>query len=826
MDKKESVELVIEETSGIDRVGEPVTVGIPFPKGMLKGENYLSLFDSKGNQVPLQKQIMSQWPDLSLKWVLLDFLVDCYPASTSSYNLKFQSLPSDQYLSSDKINITDGDSFLSIDTGKAIFILDKKTFSPFQSVTVSGAEIIDASNSNVRLTDENQVEYIPIIRNISIETSGLMRSTIRIDGYFESGERKVFCDFFARLFFYAGKSLTKIDFTIRNPKAASHPGGLWDLGDDGSVYFDDFSFQLGLAEKNDTSIFWKTGTDREINALNGNRVKIYQDSSGGENWDSPNHVNREGEIRNSFRGYRVTTDNLLEEGYRASPVIAVASGSGKISAAIQKFWQNSPKSVEAGNSVITLGIFPKQYNDIFELQGGEQKTHTVYIEFGAGDNESLNLDWIHEPLVPRVSPEWYSQCGVPGYISPEKIDRNPGYMALVSNVIEGDNNFFNLREKIDEYGWRNFGEVFASHEYAGYEGSSPLFVSHYNNQYDIIMGCLLQYARSGEPRWYQLMNDLARHIIDIDIYHTKEDRPGYSGGYFWHTDHFIHAETATHRSYSKKNADTGGVNSYGGGPSPEHCYTTGLAMYYYITGDVMAKETVIILADWIMNEKRVQKSIAGVLRKAKQILFAYFDEYSTAPGRAEANSVNALLDAFELSRDRKYLLRVEKIIRNFMSPNDNINKLNQQQIERRWFYLIFLQSLGKYLDVKDDMDERDGMFDYARKCLMHHAKWMLENEVPYKQLFHLVEIPSSTWPAHDIRKSAIFDFAYKYGQDHLKGEFKAKAEFFYSKSIEDVMSFEDGSRTFVRPLAILMHYGVMHTYFQNMTNEHGIDENA
>ena len=81
---------------------------------------------------------------------------------------------------------------------------------------------------------------------------------------------------------------------------------------------------------------------------------------------------------------------------------------------------------------------------------------------------------------------------------------------------------------------------------------------------------------SGDVRWYQLMRDLARHVIDIDIYHTQEDRPAYNGGLFWHTDHYTDAATATHRSYSRANRDTQGGSRYGGGPSNEHNYTTGL----------------------------------------------------------------------------------------------------------------------------------------------------------------------------------------------------------------------------------------------------------
>ncbi|MBI4681881.1 MAG: hypothetical protein HY757_02125, partial [Nitrospirae bacterium] len=194
-------------------------------------------------------------------------------------------------------------------------------------------------------------------------------------------------------------------------------------------------------------------------------------------------------------------------------------------------------------------------------------------------------------------------------------------------------------------------------------------------------------------------------------------------------------------------------------------------------------------------------------------------EYRYAPGRAEANSLNTLLDAYELAEDRRYLTRAESIIKKFISPSDDIDKLDQQEMELRWFYLIFLQALCKYLDMRDNLGERDKMFEYARESMIHHVKWMLENERPYKEIFHRVEIPSSTWCAHDIRKSVIFDYAYKYTEGALKQSCKTKAEFFYNKSIEDILSFKDESRTFVRPLALLMNFGVMHNYFNGLPDD-------
>jgi hypothetical protein len=801
--------IIVEELIGIDRSDEPVTVGIPFPAGILPEGGMVFLLDDKDNHLPLQRETLAYWPDRSIKWLLLDFTASCPAHSVTRYFLRYSSdmtEPQKYHNDLEGIQIKEAESHISVDTGRAVFVLDRKRYKPFHSVFIDGIDVIDSNRSVVVLKDGKGVDHYPIINEMYVETRGYLRSTIKASGILTTEKGGYFLDFFSRLSFYRGKGLVRIDITLRNPRAARHPGGLWDLGDEGSVYFKDFSLCFFMTNGKDSSIHWKSTREQRLNSTTDQRLEIYQDSSGGKHWDSPNHVNRYGKVMNSFKGYRIRTNEVIEEGLRATPVVALISGDKAISATIKHFWQNFPKAIEAERGSLRLRLFPYQYNDLFELQGGEQKTHTVFVQFGSSDNsidDHTCLEKVHYPLIARTTPEWYMETLALGYMAPATSDRNPDYQALINNAINGERSFFLLREESDEYGWRHFGDIYANHEIVSYKGDSPVFVSHYNNQYDVIYGCILQFARTGNPKWFEIMSDLARHVMDIDIYHTKEDRPGFNGGQFWHTDHFMHAETSTHRAFSKKNKAISGMKSYGGGLSPEHCYTTGLATYYCLTGERMAKEAVLEVADWIMNSDRVERNIVGLLRKIKKTVASVMNEFSNAPGRAQGNSINTLLDAFILTYDRGYLTRAEEIIRRFIGPDDDIDRLNTQQIELRWFYLIFLQALGRYLDIKNSMNERDEMFCYARESLIHHAKW----------------------------KSAVFDYAAKYSEGNLKKAFQGKAEYFYNKSIEDLLSFNDESVTFVRPLAILMNYGVMHTYFQylgynfkkgNLRNEEGI----
>ena len=168
---------------------------------------------------------------------------------------------------------------------------------------------------------------------------------------------------------------------------------------------------------------------------------------------------------------------------------------------------------------------------------------------------------------------------------------------MVDAAITGPQSFEQRREIIDEYGWRNFGDLFADHEAI----HKPL-VSHYNNQYDALAGFIHRFVETGDVRWWTLADDLALHVADVDLYHTAADRAAYSGGHFWHTQHYQPAGTATHRAYSRSNG------SSGGGPSAEHNYTSGLMAHYFLTGDHRSRDAVVQLADWVITMDDGSKS--------------------------------------------------------------------------------------------------------------------------------------------------------------------------------------------------------------------------
>ena len=191
-------------------------------------------------------------------------------------------------------------------------------------------------------------------------------------------------------------------------------------------------------------------------------------------------------------------------------------------------------------------------------------------------------------------------------------------------------------------------------------------------------------------------------MIDIDIYHTQEDRPAYNR---WP----VLAYRSLHRcghchppSIFEGSRGDRALQAYGGGPSNEHNYTTGLLHYYYLTGDPSAREAVLGLADWVINMDDGSHRLLGRFdRRPTGFCSSTASRDYHGPGRGAGNSINALLDAYVLTKaEHTTSPKAEELIRRCIHPKDVIAQRHLDDVEHRWSYMVFLQVLGKYLDIK------------------------------------------------------------------------------------------------------------------------------
>jgi hypothetical protein len=786
----------------------PLRVGVPLARGAVAHTAELAVLDPAGRRLPHQFRVLERWSDQSLRWVLADVLApSIQPPAATAYIVHAVAAERASPWVIPTLCVKAEDGAVGIDDGRRSWrLVGQGDALLLEGDGTRAASLLTDTGVKLQLRGEAVAIGGARVDRVQVIGQGPIRADVAVEGGF-TGPVGCPLAFRAIWSFIAGHDEIYCDLRVRNPRAARHAGGLWDLGDPGSWQIRDLTLQFPFRAPI-ASAHWTAEPDHGVRAqsiASTGGLCIYQDSSGGAQWNSPNHVEADGTLGVSFCGYRVTDDAgaTVAVGKRAQPWISASSVGGTISVAVDAFWQNFPLALRCQGSVLEVGLFPSERRAPTELQGGEQKRHRLVLR--------SDLD-TSMPLAPRglrrawVDPSHVEASGaVSGLV--RDLGSSPAYEALLSRIVEGPASFEARREIIDEYGWRHYGDLYADHEAVRATGPQP-YVSHYNNQYDFVLGAAMQSLRTGDARWARLLDASARHTVDIDVYHTDGDKAAFNGGLFWHTDHYVPARKATHRTYSGANANG---RDYGGGPSNEHNYTSGLLLHHLITGDPDSREAVVGLADWVIAMDDGRFTLLGVIDdgptgEASKTVDSSFH----GPGRGAGNSIGALLDAYRLTRRRAYLTQAEALLQRCVHPCDDIASLGLGDVERRWSYLVFLQVLGKYLELKFEMSETDYSFHYARASLLHYAEWVLANEVPYCDVLHKVEYPTETWPAHDIRKCHVLHLAAWWADSTRAAAFRDRAGFYHDRCFADVAAFTTHDLT--RPMVILCVNGYVHAY--------------
>lgn len=761
---------------GIDSI---VQFGLPLKKALVWHAHNIDLHLDK---VKLECAISATgyWEDGSIRWVAVESVIANSGEITLSINDSIETTPIETCINERLASF--GDNIV------------------YENQTVPLTAIIELK----LVGNTKPINATSIIVDL---VTGALTNKYELTGSFEHLNKKLLFMCHIQECITTGE----ITFEVRlhNPSAAAHVGGKWDLGDENSVIIDEFSvifecpykrIQLLLEDEKPT-------VDRE--SFENEGFKLTQFGSGGEHWHSPIHWNEHKQSTVHKQGFELIKGNQNTIiGLRADPIVCFDNDDYVITLSLDGFWQNFPVTVSRSNKQCKWQLLAKDT----ELQGGESKTWKLKCRISQLENIN-NKVW-QKPMPPilKFNTHYINECKIlPNITLSSDASKLSKYIDL---GLKGPHSFFSKRENKDVYGWRNYGELDADHEAANTQDNT-YFISHYNNQYDPLMGMTLQFLHSGDPAWLELVQPLNQHIQDIDIYDTVEDKSEYNGGLMWHTDHYLSAETCTHRSNSKyhKLAYEGFLG--GGGPGGQHCYTTGLALQYRLFGDVSAKFKVEQLCIWLRNFYNGGGSIAE--RTFRLLTIDLKQNVLTnigikAPGykypldRGTANYLNALIDCFDVTEDIHLISEMGQLIRNTFHPCENIELRDLKNIENTWFYTVFLQAAVRYLLLKESRQSIDDDYWYVRHGLMHYGEWMVENERFYLSNAEHLEFPNDTWCAQDMRKVVLFCYFY-YFNDKGADIYLQKANEFYDYVVKHLSTSNEAHYT--RILAILMqHDGV------------------
>ena len=818
---------MVRESAGVARRNEPVSVSVPFAAGQCGASALWTLSDPTGMPVPCQTRVLAVWPDGSVKWLHCTFLASADANETVAYGLsasiqeqyprnRADDAPAKIGVIHGPLDPADGiTTSITVDTGPIRYVF----YAPYPGSFLASFEKGQFfGGMTMSLFDANDSEHQAVFESVTVEESGPLRVRLRQRGSFASNCK---LQFTAVADFYAGSSRARFSLTIENWSRARHHGGFWDLGDPGSFLFRGLEIRLNKsADRSFDSIHWSVAPAAPGRDAFADQVEIYQDSSGSENWRSRNHVNYRGIIPQQFQGFRIRHHAEESHGLRASPTLFVQSTAGGAGVAPVDFWQKCPAALTGDKSGISWQPFPRQFSHLHELQPGEQCTHVAWLDFAppGDDAPCQRLDWAHVPLEVRCAPQVYAESGAVPYLPDEDTKPRPELTTMLHEALEGPRNFFLKREVVDEYGWRNYGDTWADHEEAYYPGPHKPIISHYNNQFDILHGFLVEYLRSGDRRWWELADPLARHVMDVDIYHTDRDKAAYNGGLFWPTNHYYDAGTSTHRSMGREMSLTG-TTGVGGGPGSEHNFSSGLLLYHYLTGNERARETVVGLADWVVAMDNGRQHVLGLLSDQPTGIATLTNAPGyDGPGRGAANSIMALADGYRATGSEKYLNKADELIRRTIHPRDKIADRQLDNPELRWSYTMHLQAIMRYLEVialPQPLSEREGGFlasrasivCYIKQSVLHYARWMAEHEQFVLDHPEKLQYPTETWAAQELRKGNVLLMVARLAEPSEQETFAERGRHFLDRAWQSLLSFP--TRDYTRPLALVLSQGYL-----------------
>jgi hypothetical protein len=153
-----------------------------------------------------------------------------------------------------------------------------------------------------------------------------------------------------------------------------------------------------------------------------------------------------------------------------------------------------------------------------------------------------------------------------------------------------------------------------------------------------------------------------------------------------------------------------------------------------MTGYQQSRRSVEQLSDWITHYYEGSETIAGILlsirnKNRKDLKNIFTGRYPL--DRGTGNYVNALLDLYSLNASQSALDRAGLIIKQTAHPHEDIASKDLDDVENSWFYTIFLQSLIRFLLIKENSAQLDSSFYHVGNILLHYTDWMVEHEYPY-----------------------------------------------------------------------------------------------
>ena len=476
-----------DKLSMYDRQAEPISLGIPFAEGQLKGPDSFGI-QNNGSPVPVQTDVTARWDDGSVKWMTTHFQPDL--PGNRAHDMHFACEGSIAGSAPEQpVTVSEIPEGIEIDTGPLHVVCARNGFDLFHQVRLNGKEVFGpgAFSGFHIATAEGARFRTADLDSIDVIESGPIRALVEFSGRHQGDSGALF-DFRVIVEAWAGKPFLRVDYQFINRE-------------------DETSVDLSEIALNFTPI--ASGEVRCATAEGHYRTAVTRGP--GEK-----RLNAAAII---FQG----VEHVLETFYGDFWADWCDAEKGVCITPFQAH-QNFPKGLSVHNGGIDLGILPEGDGPIKVLQG-VAKTHRIQFTFHGPDLgldnlviQSLQFQYPDVAILPE---SWYRDSGAVEDLFPK--NKHPSIETRLIDMADGRNCGLGMMH------WGDGPD-------AGYtqQGRGRGDLVWTNNEYDVPHAMFLFYAKTGERRFRDASFVAAQHWIDVDFCHHSDD-PMKRGGQPIHT---------------------------------------------------------------------------------------------------------------------------------------------------------------------------------------------------------------------------------------------------------------------------------------------------
>lgn len=561
------IELAVASRTGWTSTAVPVTSGVPMSKGLCMSENTLRVQTSGGTDVPAQFRVLSRWSDNSVRWVLVDFL-----ANTTSGGLYQLNNGGSGSATGTNLNVVNGASSITVNTGALTFTVSKNSFRLFESILIdrdgSGGvndECLNTAALKGVVVSDLGTEYLMnqiAPDSITVEEQGPLRTCIRVEGRHRAtpaGADRL--RYIVRIHAYNDQPFVRVVYSYKNMQnhGAVNAGAASEAAQLASyVQADSVALHLPLsfagnpvgmfvgdtvthqgtltAVQSATQLANYGGSYDPTDVENQPQPGAYVPGTGDGSGDTLTNVwPTQGDNQISY----TVSGTITGSGGKAPGAAQLAFGSGgnnlRTTVAMRNFWQEYPSAITlGGDGLLKLEFWPAAAwkLQVFE---GVMKTHEVGLMFErqAGvlpGTASQLANFLNDPPFAACKPQHYRASQAFGHIGrtnatfTDVSGFNAGYQAYITPYLSELNRHFtdlfadladgNGSAAGHQYGYWNFGDC------KNIDGSG----SWDNQDYGIGRACFAWFGASGAREMLYLGDMTSRHFRDINVIHSDVGR--------------------------------------------------------------------------------------------------------------------------------------------------------------------------------------------------------------------------------------------------------------------------------------------------------------